>query len=419
MRHQLAACAALYPALPQPLLTLLAALSGSAYSARSATTLLAGLQGISSFHAATVCRVGSACMQARHTMSVIGAAARRHRGRRRGARAQPPAAARPAERPTDVGRAGTTGCRRCRCMEQHASPNLSYQGTRGEVLTIPAGATAAFGPTTPAHGGFMLVQWAAGGPQGVAQWVLLSRACAALGQLQQGCEHPALLLPELQHTAACVAAMGRADPTTLQELLQEGMRVPVVNTSRHMDLIDVLAGGLNVAAQVQPPPLDALAALLELATACAALVPGRAVAAVLGSPLLGVTNASLFGRPLEATGVAGWAAVLRVEQQRGSYPVTMAALELLCRAATSSALPDVAVCGKSFARRSISVHSFTGVCPFCGDAHPGAALLAARQAQEHALDPADGLPAPGAAGPGCTRGAGRRAAALAGADAAV
>lgn len=54
VRHQLAACAGLYPALPQPLLTLLTALSGSAYSARSAATFLAGLQGISSFHPITV-----------------------------------------------------------------------------------------------------------------------------------------------------------------------------------------------------------------------------------------------------------------------------------------------------------------------------------------------------------------------------
>lgn len=54
MRHQLAACAALYPALPQPLLTLLTALSASAYSARSAASFLAGLQGISSFHPAVV-----------------------------------------------------------------------------------------------------------------------------------------------------------------------------------------------------------------------------------------------------------------------------------------------------------------------------------------------------------------------------
>lgn len=231
----------------------------------------------------------------------------------------------------------------------------------------------------------MLVHWAAGGPQGVAQWVLLSRACAALWQLErQGASRSAQLLSELQHTAACVAAMGRADPSTLQELLQEGMRVPVPNTNQHMDLIDVLAGGLNAAAQVQPPPFAQLAALLELATACAVVVPGRAVAAALSSPLLVVTNAALFGRPLAegAAGVAGWAAVLAAEQRAGQYPVTMAALALLCAAAERSALPDAAV--RLWTRRVLMafvVHHDTtampGVCAVCGHQHPGPPLFAA------------------------------------------
>lgn len=225
-----------------------------------------------------------------------------------------------------------------------------HQGTRGEVLSIPAGAAVAFGPPDAAHTGYVLVHWAAGGPQGVAQWVLLSRACAVLWQLQQDVPTPPmrlLLLAELQHTAACVAAMGRADPSTLQELLQEGMRVPIPNAGRGMDLIDVLAKGLAAASQVHPPPLATLAALLQLATACAAVVPGRAVAAALGSPLLAVTQAALFGRPLGegAAGVGGWAAVFVEEQRLGNYPVTMAALELLSAAATRSALPDAAVRG--------------------------------------------------------------------------
>ncbi len=248
-----------------------------------------------------------------------------------------------------------------------------------------------FGPPEPGAPGYVLIHWEAGGPQGVAQWVMLSRACAALWQLQQhqagrtppseavaptqtttttpggslppirtaattpttpggSTQHTHLLLNELEMVAWFVGMLGEADPTTLQEYLQEGMRVPVAgSTGATMDLLDVVQGALEVAAHIQPPPLSLIAALLNLTRACSAVVPGRAVQVALQGPLLSVGPAALFGRPLgrgqDAGVVQGWGAVLNAEQRVGEYVVTLACLSLLRAAALRNVLTDAPVCG--------------------------------------------------------------------------
>lgn len=267
-------------------------------------------------------------------------------------------------------------------LNNHHNP----QNTPGEILPIPPGATAVFGPLEAGAPGYLLVHWEAGGPQGVAQWVLLSRACAALWQLQHllagrtppptldpttsgalpairtsstptttptapgvGCsQRVQLLLHELELMAGFVGLLGDADPTTLQEYVQEGMRVPVPGSAGgSMDLLDVVGGGLEVAAHVQPPPLSTTAALLNLARACTSVLPGRAASVVLQGPLLAAGPAALFGRPLgrgqDAGVVAGWGGVLQAEQRVGEYGVTLASLALLRAAAMRGVLTNASV----------------------------------------------------------------------------
>ncbi|KAL4443613.1 hypothetical protein ABPG75_011350 [Micractinium tetrahymenae] len=305
LRHFLDDLRGLYPALPAPLYTMLAALSATSDSAASANAYLAQLPSLACLHVLPDPAIEQDCNEdgdvyTQHPVALPGA------------------------------RALTLP-----------------QGVLGEVSDLPEGLSSTDALWTLPAGEdiehVQLVKWRLALPDGVGQWILLCRMAEALALIQQAppgsaapgsaaAAHTAAALEELSCALQLLAAFCSRDPQTALELLHVELPAGgLEGGQRGPDLLSMACQAVAVLAAVPDPPTAAIADCLSICGALAEGIPGRISLELL--PLCGVSPLLAVGAAALAQGQAPdvplLGRVLEAEARAGRYPATQAFLALL------------------------------------------------------------------------------------------
>ena len=304
LRHFLDSLAALFPALPAPLLDLLASLSAGPAAAVAATNYLAAIPALSSLHELPDAGI----------------------------------AADPSAGPAGVVTAGE--------LPLPGSKALTLpEGVGGEVLVVPAGALAPEAPRVWAfdpgaqQDGLVLVRGRRPLAHGDALALLLCRSFEALAAARGGGgQVAAAALHELHAALGFFAAVCRGDPATAADLLH--IQVPAAEglgqrgNDRAPDLLGLASQGAAALIQAHPVPSATLAHCFAVCAALAPSCPGRVLEELLG--VLGVTPLalSLAAAASPAVGemlqdVPPLRRLLLEEAAAGGYQATQALLQLL------------------------------------------------------------------------------------------
>ncbi|KAK9819662.1 hypothetical protein WJX72_000881 [[Myrmecia] bisecta] len=314
LRHFLSETRNQFPAVPVPLLRLLAAMSSSPASATFAYQYLSYMPVVACIHNISDTRL---------------------RG---------------------VGEAGNG----VRALEQVPIPGVEGlslpEGSEGEVVPVPSSArdSAASGRASDAVDSAVLVQWRVpAAVDGMGQYLLLGRMAHCLQAIKQGCQvrgsgaapAPALQasLRELAASVHLLARITSFQPGLGLELMQlpvMGPAAPAGPTGKGQDLLNVVSQALSVLAGWPSPPPEALGECLDLARALAASMPGRVLQDVAASTLL---RSERLIRFTTYTPSAGGPQALDLQQSlpmlqhvqssvegaTGRFPVTLAFLRLV------------------------------------------------------------------------------------------
>jgi hypothetical protein len=302
VRHFLDGAAALFPALPAPLLAALTALTAGPAAAAAANAYLAALPALTSLHLLPDDALAS-----------------------------------DPDRPEGLVAARELAVPGC-------APLTLPEGAAGRAVPLPEGAAAERVWTARPSAdpdSLLAVRWALPLSHGDAHQLQLCRAFAAMAAARGGgpggaAAAPAALL-ELQAALALFAALCRNDAATAADLLH--VQVPPAEGDAHgrpaaggggLDLLSLATQAAAALAALDPLPAAAVGHCFTICAALAPIAPGRVLAEMLSAA--GVTPLALSMAAAAGGGGGGLPEVPLLQQlaaaeaQQGAFPATQAAL---------------------------------------------------------------------------------------------